>query len=80
VVPGLAERELHAHATIRREWLNGELTRRTPATVRRRTSVQTYLQLAWGLLSRLPRRAASLLPAPGRPMPRGAVDPLALHR
>ncbi len=39
MVPGMTEREFHALELIRREWLDGELTRRPPATAGRRGPV-----------------------------------------
>jgi hypothetical protein len=36
MVPGLTEREFHALETIRREWLDGELTLRHPAPAQTR--------------------------------------------
>ena len=74
MVPGLTEREVHALETIRREWLDGELTLRYPALAQIRPAGRSWRTSARSLLAWVGQHLRPPLPVGGPGLARPPVD------
>ena len=74
MVPGMTEREIHAHDLIRRDWLDGERRRRTPVQVKSEPVGETWLATARALLSWVGTRLSALIPIRASRVARPSLD------